>query len=81
GKHYEWWRGQEFHNGTVSNILMAGHRHHLEISEQGQRTFIQCPSMEGESTWFRHRTGTTGNPGLVCYTINNKTPNNYQIAR
>ncbi|MES7024640.1 hypothetical protein U6S03_12270, partial [Cutibacterium acnes] len=34
-QHYEWWRGQEFHNGTVSNILMAGHRHHLQISEQG----------------------------------------------
>ena len=80
-QHYEWWRGQEFHNGTTSHILMAGHRHHLEISEQGQRTFIQCPSMEGESVWYRHRTGTTGNPGLVCYTINNKTPNNYQIAR
>ena len=81
GKQYEWWRGQEFHNGTTSHILMAGHRHHLEISEQGQRTFIQCPSMEGESVWYRHRTGTTGNPGLVCYTINNKTPHNYQIAR
>lgn len=81
GKHFEWWRGQEFHNGTTSSILMAGHRHHLEISEEGTRTFIQCPSMEGESTWFRHRTGITGNPGLVCYTIKDSKPNLYYTAR
>jgi hypothetical protein len=35
------------------------------IESDGKRLFIQVPSMESESTWFRHNKGTTGNPGLI----------------
>ena len=81
GKQFDWWQGQEFHNGSKSTILLAGHRHNLMVQEQGERTFIQCPSLEDESTWFRHRTGITGNPGMVCFTVANGVPQNIVVAR
>lgn len=81
GKHFEWWQGQEFHNGSKSSILLAGHRHNFMAQEQGRRTFIQCPSLEDESTWFRHKTGVTGNPGMVCFTVRDGIPQNIVVAR
>jgi predicted phosphodiesterase len=67
GKHFDWWEGQAFHNPRLhdADLLLAGHLHHEFIEANGPRKFIQVPSMESESTWFRHSTGTTGSPGLL----------------
>jgi predicted phosphodiesterase len=68
GKHFEWWRGQAFSKTSAmhqADLLVAGHLHHEHVDSDGPRTFIQPPSMESESTWWRHAKGTTGAPGLV----------------
>jgi predicted phosphodiesterase len=67
GKHFEWWEGQAFGHSPLSavDLLLVGHLHHYLAEENGKRRFVQVPSLESESTWFRHSTGTTGNPGLV----------------
>lgn len=67
GKHFDWWEGQAFHSPGLyqAELMLAGHLHHEFTDTSGPRKFIQPPSMESESTWFRHSTGTTGNPGLV----------------
>lgn len=67
-KHFIWWKGQAFDKSSamhMADVLLAGHLHHEHIEAEGPRTFIGVPSMESESTWFRHRTGTTGAPGLL----------------
>ncbi|WP_438470822.1 hypothetical protein [Streptomyces asiaticus] len=68
GKHFEWWRGQAFGRSSAmhqADVLLAGHLHHEFIEADGPRTFIQVPSMESESTWFRHSKGSEGAPGLI----------------
>lgn len=68
GKHFDWWRGQAFNADSPlgdADLLVAGHLHHEFVDSDGKRQFVQVPAMESESTWFRHRTGTTGAPGLV----------------
>ncbi|WP_068753370.1 hypothetical protein [Thermobifida cellulosilytica] len=68
GKHFEWWRGQAFDKTSAmhtADLLLAGHLHHELVDTNGPRTFVQVPAMESESTWWRHRTGTRGAPGLM----------------
>ncbi|WP_412076919.1 hypothetical protein ACLF6K_17580 [Streptomyces xanthophaeus] len=68
GKHFDWWRGQAFDKTSAmhtADLLLAGHLHHEFIDTDGPRTFVQVPAMESESTWWRHRKGTRGAPGLL----------------
>ncbi|MFE0104109.1 hypothetical protein [Streptomyces sp. NPDC059009] len=68
GKHFDWWRGQAFDKTSAmhtADLLLAGHLHHEHVATDGPRTFVQVPAMESESTWWRHRTGTRGAPGLM----------------
>lgn len=68
GKHFEWWKGQAFGRSSAmhqADVLLAGHLHHEFVEADGPRTFIQVPSMESESTWFRHSKGAEGAPGLI----------------
>jgi hypothetical protein len=69
GKHFEWWRGQAFDKTSAmhtADLLLAGHLHHEFVDTDGPRTFVQVPAMESESTWWRHRRGTRGAPGLMA---------------
>ncbi|MGV9312564.1 hypothetical protein ACWDR0_10250 [Streptomyces sp. NPDC003691] len=68
GKHFEWWKGMSFDKTSAmhtADLLLAGHLHHEFVDTDGPRTFVQVPAMESESTWWRHRTGTRGAPGLM----------------
>ncbi|GAC1379504.1 MAG: hypothetical protein NVSMB4_08760 [Acidimicrobiales bacterium] len=70
GKQFEWWSGQSFgdHQVGQADLLLAGHNHHLLVEQQSRRTFVQVPALESESTWWRHRTGQSGKPGIVTLT-------------
>ncbi|MEU2854111.1 hypothetical protein [Streptomyces syringium] len=78
GRHFDWWKGQAFNKASAmheADLLLAGHLHHEHVDTDGPRTFVQPPAMESESTWWRHRTGTTGAPGLmVAVTKDGHTP-------
>lgn len=68
-KHFDWWSGQTFgeqHPGAAT-LLLAGHLHHLVVDTFGRKTFMQVPSLEQESTYYRHRKGASGNPGMVTF--------------
>lgn len=84
GKHFEWWRGQAFDKESAmhqADLLLAGHLHHEHIDTDGPRTFIQPPAMESESTWWRHRTGTRGAPGLIVAVTRNGETNLKEVVR
>lgn len=78
GKHLDWWKGQAFNRESAfhgAHLLVAGHLHHEFVDTDGDRTFIQPPAMESESTWWRHSKGTTGAPGLIVgVTRNGEVP-------
>lgn len=65
GKHFDWWKGQAFHNPLAyrADILMEGHGHSEEVDTDGYRTRIQVPALESVSQWWKHKTGTIGAPG------------------
>ena len=83
-KHFEWWTGQAFNrdsNMHVADLLVAGHLHHEHVEENGSRLFAQVPSMEQESTWWRHKKGVAGSPGLlVAITKDGKTPIIHKVS-
>lgn len=64
----KWWRDQIMGRQAVADaeILFAGHRHHLVISESTGRTVFQCPSMDGGSYWFTARTGCNSPAGTLA---------------
>lgn len=67
----KWWQGQEHGRQAIgdADILLAGHKHHLSIVKTGPRTFIQSPALESESTWWKHRTGEPGAPGVITLLV------------
>ncbi|MCU0256027.1 MAG: hypothetical protein MUF56_05055 [Solirubrobacteraceae bacterium] len=62
-----WWAGQShgMRQAGESTLLMTGHFHHLRVVEDGPKTWVQVPAMDGGSTWFANRTGLAARPGLV----------------
>lgn len=84
GRHFDWWKGQVFDPDNPlgqAHLLLSGHLHHEHVDSDGKRLFIQVPSMESESTWFRHQTGTTGNPGLVVAITKDGNTSPLEIVR
>ncbi len=84
GKHFEWWQGQAFNRESamhMADLLLAGHLHHEHTDTDGDRTFIQPPAMESESTWWRHSKGTTGAPGLIVAATKNGETNLKEVVR
>jgi hypothetical protein len=66
-RHWDWWSGQDFGRSPIrgAHMLLSGHLHTFHAHADGGRLFVQVPSLEAESTWWRHKTGTGGDPGLV----------------
>lgn len=84
GKHFEWWQGQAFNRKSAlhgAHLLLAGHLHHEHVDTEGDRTFIQPPAMESESTWWRHAKGTDGAPGLVVAVTGGGQTNVKEVIR
>jgi len=66
GKHWAWWQGQQFGGALAGvDVLLAGHLHHFVLDTWGKLLFVQVPSLESESAWWRQRSGVPGNPGVV----------------
>ena len=67
-----WWKGQAAGRSAIghAHILLAGHRHYWHCQDTGRnRTFIQTPSLDGGSTWYRHKTGHDARPGSVSLVV------------
>lgn len=67
----KWWQGQGHGRQPIgdADLLLAGHRHHLQVVQNGPRTYLQAPALESGSQWWKHRTGEWGNPGIVTLLV------------
>tara|TARA_R100000329_G_scaffold42314_2_gene39266 strand:- start:1968 stop:3116 length:1149 start_codon:yes stop_codon:yes gene_type:complete len=81
GKIMKWWQGQMFGHlpPGEADILITGHFHHPRLMQQGNRTWMQCPSIDA-STDFTARTGMWSKPGVLCFTIDKDGWDNYKIV-
>lgn len=71
-----WWRGQSHGDQAVADatILVSGHFHHLRVTETGRkngrsRYWIQCPSLDNGSSWYRQTSGDDSDAGLLVFTL------------
>jgi hypothetical protein len=60
---------------------MSGHYHGFLAEEQGRQLFLQVPALEAESTWWRHKKGTPGNPGLLTAVTSDGQTRHVEIVR
>jgi hypothetical protein len=67
----DWWMKQAHGEQPVGSakILVSAHYHHLIVSEQGSKTHIQCPALEGGSDWWRYQSGQASRPGMLTLRI------------
>lgn len=67
-----WWQGQSLGNGPVAeaDILWAGHLHHHVVNQMARgRTFMQAPSQDGGSYWYRSITGQDAPTGMMTMLV------------
>lgn len=78
----DWWRNQAFGKQPVAaaTILISGHFHHSRIQELGDagnggsRYWIQAPTMDSGSGWFRLNSGQDSKPGIACFEVEKEIP-------
>lgn len=63
----KWWEGQALGRCAVAHadILNVGHLHHYVTKSVGPRLFIQNPTMDNGSAWFRDKRGLESAPGMI----------------
>ena len=68
----EWARKQAFNRASVYtnfDLAVFGHFHSYYVEMDGPRMVVVCPTLEAESTWYRHTAGTGGNPGMLAMEV------------
>lgn len=71
GKMMDWWAGQAHGLQPIGDatLLLTAHLHHLRLEQSGAKTWLQVPALEGDSAWWRHRTGQKAPPGAVTMLV------------
>lgn len=75
----KWWAGQ-VHGGQAiagADILVTGHYHHLRVQPTGRnpktgrsKWWLQAPTLDNGSDWYRNKAGDDSDPGLLVFQIN-----------
>lgn len=73
-----WW-GKQQHGGQpigAADILVSGHYHHLQVLPTGRNPYskrskwwLQAPTLDNGSDWFRNLSGDDSDPGLLVFDI------------
>lgn len=66
-----WWKDQAFGLTPVGDVdlLVSAHYHHLTVIDHGPRVHMQCPAMDGGSTWWENATGAKSKPGTLTFLV------------
>jgi len=52
-----------------ADVWVSGHYHHFKSLDIGDRFWVQCPTTDPGSEWFRDRAGSASKPGLLTMVI------------
>lgn len=75
----DWWARQTHGAGAVADadILLTGHFHHFRAMPTGRnrlngkvKWWLQAPTLDNGSAWYRNRLGDDSDPGLMVFTVN-----------
>ena len=69
GKGHDWWARQAHarHRIAAADILLTGHYHHLRIEQDGDRLWMQAPTVDTGSPWYDQRHGGRSTPGTLTF--------------
>lgn len=86
GQAITWWQKQQ-HGGmptAAADILITGHYHHLTVMPSGRnpvtgksKWWLQCPTTDNGSSWFRNFGGGDSDAGLLVFDI---TPDGFDLS-
>lgn len=48
-----------------ADLWISGHYHHFKSQDVGSRLWIQAPTIDPGSNWYRDRTGASSRPGIL----------------
>ena len=67
----KWWHGQATGRTAVgsADVLLTAHFHHFKAANVGPRLWLQAPSVDGGSPWFRDKTGLDSPTGFVTLVV------------
>ena len=51
------------------DVWVSGHFHHYRAMDIGHRFWVQAPTLDGGSNWFRDKKGLDSHPGLLTLVI------------
>jgi predicted phosphodiesterase len=79
----KWWADKAVarHRIGDADVLITGHYHHLQIVQDGSRTWFQCPALDGGSRWFEEQGGSTTLAGTLTMTIDAAGWGNVEVLR
>lgn len=73
---WKWWvdqaHGRHFAGVADSNVLVAGHFHHLNVKKQEGRVLYICPSLTRVSEYFGDRTGIRSSTGTLTFVVSDE---------
>lgn len=78
----DWWEGQTFGGQDIGfcDVLVTGHYHHLSIIEyNNNKTHIQIPALENESTWWKNLKGQVSPPGVLTFVVDKNGYKDFQV--
>ena len=52
-----------------ADVWVSGHFHNFKSMDIGERLWVQCPTTDPGSDWFRDRSGMSSKPGLLTMVI------------
>lgn len=74
----KWWQGQQ-HGGQpigAADLLLSGHYHHFAMTSTGRNPYtnrmkwwLQMPTLDSGSTWYRNIAGDDSDTGLLVFDI------------
>lgn len=73
-----WWAGQQHGAQALADadVFLSGHYHHLRVQPTGRsmrtgksKWWLQAPTLDNGSDWFRNRSGDDSDPGLLVFEI------------
>jgi predicted phosphodiesterase len=53
----------------MADVWISGHFHNFRVMDLGQRLWLQCPTTDPGSEWFRDRAGKESKPGLLTMVL------------
>jgi predicted phosphodiesterase len=52
-----------------ADVWISGHYHHFKSQDVGARLWVQAPTVDPGSDWFRDRTGASSRPGVLTMVL------------